>query len=235
MTVSVIVPVYNGQNYIAEALASIAAQTHPPHQVLVVNDGSTDGTAELLRGYEVLHTPRVGPAAARNRGLANAIGDLVAFLDADDLWCSGHLERAVACLRQQPETVIVQGHIQRQRLGSQGFRNESRPYYFVNLGSLVVRRPAFGRVGMLDENLWENEDTDWMLRAWEVGLSKTVLPQVSLYYRMHQSNMVHSQRLVAGGVTTLVRRHLHRLRASGQTSEASPDRPFWDVYRGGPS
>ena len=88
--ISCIVPVFNGERYLAEALDSILAQTWRPLEVIVVDDGSTDGTAHIAAGYgaevSYIHQANAGPAAARNRGLDAARGEFIAFLDADDLW-----------------------------------------------------------------------------------------------------------------------------------------------------
>src|SRR5688572_20501170 len=93
-TISCIVPVYNGERYIREALDSILGQTYPNLEVVVVDDGSTDATAAAVASYgnrvSYLWQPNAGPVAARNLGLGAATGDYVAFLDADDLW---HLEK----------------------------------------------------------------------------------------------------------------------------------------------
>ena len=95
--ISCIVPVYNGERYLAETLQSILGQRVGPLEVIVVDDGSTDGTAGVARRFgsaiRVLHQTNAGPAAARNLGLSEARGDFVAFLDADDLWKPDKLAR----------------------------------------------------------------------------------------------------------------------------------------------
>src|SRR5689334_9621809 len=105
--VSCVVPVYNGERYLAEALDSILAQTHRPLQAIVADDGSTDGTAAVAAAYGdrvlVLRQANAGPAAARNLGLAAARGEYVAFLDADDLWHPRKLERQLARFRARPQ------------------------------------------------------------------------------------------------------------------------------------
>ncbi|MBX3231500.1 MAG: glycosyltransferase family 2 protein [Labilithrix sp.] len=103
MKVSVVVPLYNKAPYVQRTLASIAAQTYGDYEVIVVDDGSTDGGAEIVAALEM---PRVrlvvqgneGPGAARNRGLAEARGEYIAFLDADDEWLPEFLARSVALL-----------------------------------------------------------------------------------------------------------------------------------------
>src|SRR5690349_18103068 len=102
--VSVVVPVRDGERFLAEALGSAAAQTPAAHELLVVDDGSADGSAELAErlGARVLRQAREGQAAARNLGVRAATGELVAFLDADDLWPARSLERRLAAMRAHP-------------------------------------------------------------------------------------------------------------------------------------
>jgi glycosyltransferase involved in cell wall biosynthesis len=103
MRFSVIVPCYNAGPYIAEALSSIAAQTLPPHEIVVIDDGSTDNSLERIAKssipVKILHTNRAGCAGARLAGIKEATGDWLAFLDADDVWYPQHLERAQEILR----------------------------------------------------------------------------------------------------------------------------------------
>ena len=104
--VSVIVPVYNGQTYLAQALESALLQDYPSKEILVVNDGSTDGTAAVLRSFgdriRVINQANGGPPRARNAGLAAARGEYIAFLDADDVWLQGKLSAQVAHLQANP-------------------------------------------------------------------------------------------------------------------------------------
>jgi glycosyltransferase involved in cell wall biosynthesis len=114
--ISCIVPVFNGERYLGETLESILAQTHRPIEIIVVHDGSTDGTARVTAGYDervrYLKQDNAGPAAARNLGLDAARGDFVAFLDADDLWHAEKLERQMACFETRPELDYCLAHAQ---------------------------------------------------------------------------------------------------------------------------
>jgi glycosyltransferase involved in cell wall biosynthesis len=110
-TVSVIIPTYNCAPYVAAAVESALAQTYRPLEVIVVDDGSTDGTAAVLRPYAgrivALRQANGGAAAARNAGIGRARGEVLAFLDADDLWLPGKLERQVSVLRRHPKVDLV--------------------------------------------------------------------------------------------------------------------------------
>lgn len=219
--VSVIVPVHNGERFIADALASVRAQAYVPLEIIVVDDGSTDATPALLASLGgdvcVLRQERQGPAAARNHGLQLAQGEMMAFLDADDLWPPGMLRRHIAHLMAYPAVDIAQGLIQQLRLDPTApgltFEVASEPYQFINLGSAVYRRAVFERVGSFDSALWENEDTDWFFRAWEVGATKVVLPKVALFYRKHDDNLSRSHVDPQRGLVRLFKRHLDRTRS----------------------
>lgn len=119
-SVSVIIPAYLAEHSLPKTLDSVFAQTHPPHEVFVVNDGSPDGTAAVARSYGnqiiYLHQENQGQGAARNRGLERATGRSIAFLDADDYWLPTFLEKCVGFLAEHPEVVavstglVVKGH-----------------------------------------------------------------------------------------------------------------------------
>ena len=197
LTISVIVPVYNGAATLAEALDSIACQTHPPQEIIVVDDGSTDDTARVAAGFpQVRYVYQVnrGVAAARNVGLELAQGDVVAYLDADDVWSDGKLAVQMAQLAAQPEAEIVQGRLQMvaacpRVAGRLQPEPLSPPWQGTYLGAALIRRAAFARVGGFDETLAQCEDLDWFLRAREAGRLALAHPEVVLYYRRHGQNL----------------------------------------------
>ncbi len=225
--VSVIMPVHNGAPFLEEAIENVFANGYAPIELLIVNDGSTDRTAEILRGTpHAIHTleqPNKGPAAARNAALSQATGYYVSFLDVDDRWPEGRLAQHVALLETNPEVDIVQGRICKRRLvqRANGEAREIRlvrPYVFVNLGSATYRRELFSRVGLFDETMRFNEDTDWWFRAWEAGVVKRLAPEVALHYRIHRTNMTHEFQEIPGqGLPRLFQRHLRRTREGQHT------------------
>lgn len=111
--VSVIMPAYNARPYIAEAMQSVLSQDYPNIELIVVDDGSVDGSAECAKMFgdrvKVIRQANAGVAAARNKGLDEAKGELIAFLDADDVWLPGKISAQVEYLRQHPETAVVYG------------------------------------------------------------------------------------------------------------------------------
>lgn len=220
--VSVIIPVYNGASFLAGAVENVLAQKYQALEIIVVDDGSTDATADIAVGYpnEVcyVYQSNAGPSAARNRGIELAQGELIAFLDVDDLWSDHKLNLQTAYLKANPTVEIVQGHIQTMHLAEPvslhkpRFEITSAPYHYINIGSALYRKSVFDKVGLFNEALTDNEDTDWFIRAWENGVSKVVLDEVTLFYRKHTSNTSHNQHPVNYGLTKLIKKHLDRSR-----------------------
>jgi glycosyltransferase involved in cell wall biosynthesis len=121
-TISAVIPAFNSADFIADAVQSIRAQTHPVDEIIVVDDGSTDKTAMTVQrlgdGIRYLHQANAGPSAARNRGIEAARGDLIAFLDADDQWTTTKIEQQLAVMEQNPAIALVAGDM--AEIDSQG-------------------------------------------------------------------------------------------------------------------
>src|SRR6476469_9108169 len=116
LRVSVIVPVYNGAGFLTEAIASVRAQDRPVAEIIVIDDGSTDGSGDLAEtlGSDIRvfrHTRNMGPAAARNSGIAEANGTIIGFLDVDDLWSSDAMSRLLSRMKRPSQPAIVGGRI----------------------------------------------------------------------------------------------------------------------------
>lgn len=197
--VSCIVPVFNGERYLSEALDSIFAQTHPALDVLVVDDGSTDGSAEVAKSFgdriRYLFHPNAGPAAARNLGLEAARGEFVAFLDADDLWHPEKLALQLARFAAVPTLDYCVTHAQNfwvpeLREEELRFRDHprSRPIPGYVTSTLLAKASLFLTVGRFNPELPHADDTDWFLRADAAGAVKELLPDVLLHRRMHPGN-----------------------------------------------
>jgi GT2 family glycosyltransferase len=195
--VSVIVPVHNGASFLPEAVASILAQNYPALEIIVVDDGSTDNLAELVRRFQApiryVRQEASGASAARNRGIREARGAFIAFLDVDDLWPPDNLGLMVEAMSADPAPDVVQGYAQIMRQ-----LPDTKEYEFVGcplevfldyLGGALYRRAAFDKVGLLDESLIYYEDVDWFYRARDGGLVVQRLEQISLYVRRHEHNM----------------------------------------------
>ncbi len=197
--VSVIVPVRNGASFLPEAIACIQAQHYPAVEIVVVDDGSTDDiqdTVRLLPGsVRYMRQEAAGPSAARNRGIRESTGELVAFLDVDDLWPAENLALMVDAIYESPPCDVVQGYPQLMRqmpeTGHYAFVGNPLEVFADYLGGALYRRSVFDRVGLLDESLTYFEDVDWFYRARDVGLAIRRLRQISLLVRRHGKNLTH--------------------------------------------
>ena len=211
-TVSVVVPVLNGEPFLGEAISSALAQTHPPLEVVVVDDGSIDGSAAVAAslGVRVVQQPHRGVSAARNTGIAVAGGDLVALLDADDRWPLERLAVGVERMRVRPELGFVLG---RARLFLEP--GTARPEWFTDellegsgalaLGTILARRELFESVGGFDESTHICEDLEWLARARDLGITYELLDDVVLEYRVHGANtgLPRRRELQQGALRTL--------------------------------
>ena len=193
--VSCIVPVYNGEKYLGEAIDSILGQSYRPLEVLVCDDGSTDGTAHVAARYgdavRYLRQANAGPCAARNLGVAHALGEYLAFLDADDVWVPGKLARQMALFDARPDLDFSVGHV--QNFVEADSSQSVDPALLVPLAgfttvALLVRRTSFERVGVFNASLKHSSETDWFLRAEEAGAVRELLPDVLVRRRLHGSN-----------------------------------------------
>lgn len=192
-SVSVVIPAYNGQAFIAEALASVRAQTRPPDEIIVVDDGSTDETAAAVAGFAevvLLRQAHAGAAAARNAGAGRASGDFLAFLDADDIWPAARLERQIAGLKENPELDFVSGSmVQFRRDRTGGIELLSEPTASRLPSVLLVRREAFWRAGAFSSQWQVGETIEWWSRAADAGLRGLSIPETVLLRRRHDENL----------------------------------------------
>lgn len=197
--ISCIVPVYNGARFLAETLDNILAQSWHPVEVIVVDDGSTDTTGDVLAQYagrvRVVRQANAGPSVARNRGITEASGTFVAFQDADDLSPPHRLALQSTHLANNPDDGFCVAMVQnfwepevaeegRQLLGSA----RSGPIAGYVTGTLLVRREALELVGSFDPTLTHGDSADWFLRAKRLGIQGTLLDEVLLFRRLHLNN-----------------------------------------------
>lgn len=199
LSISVIIPVYNGAAFLAEALASVLAQQRQPLEIIVVDDGSTDNTASIVQqfGAAVRYIQRAngGPAAARNTGIRAATGLLLAFLDADDRWTPDKLSRQTDYLHAHPQVdyVLARMHAFLQpglawptRLNQTHYQQDP---VAVLLSAALIRRAVFDRVGNFDPTLHPADDVDWFARANDLGIQKGLIDAVLLHKRIHHTNI----------------------------------------------
>jgi glycosyltransferase involved in cell wall biosynthesis len=197
--VSCIVPVFNGEQYVREALESIHRQTYQPLEIIVVDDGSTDNTKRVVTNLKIpiqyVEQSNLGPPAARNQGIRLARGAFVAFLDADDLWHQEKLTKQMAQFQAKPELEVCVTHLSHfedSELGGEDilYQGQRRLYNIPGYitQTLLTRRTTFEKVGNFDHKLRNGDSSDWFLRAADLGVNMELLPEVLVYRRLHSMN-----------------------------------------------
>jgi glycosyltransferase involved in cell wall biosynthesis len=196
--VSVIVPCYNAAPYVAEALSSALGQDRVPDEVIVIDDGSPDGSAAIAASFgprvRCVRQEQRGISEARNNGLAHATGDVIAFLDADDLWPARSLSARLALLAGRPSLDCASG-LTRQfispELPDEIRRSLTCPEDTSRArvaGAMLVRRRVFDRVGVFNPAFRIGETLDWVARADAAGVTNEIVDEVVLLRRVHGSN-----------------------------------------------
>jgi glycosyltransferase involved in cell wall biosynthesis len=197
--ISVMIGVYDAERYLAEAIDSVFAQSYRPLELIVVDDGSDDGSGEIARGYgdklTYARQENAGNGSARNHAVRLASGDLFAFLDADDRFLPGKLERQYEVLDGDADLDAVFGHVREfvspelteaERASVRPPAGEPLPWTAPNL--MLIRRESFARVGPFSEDVKVGVTVDWYARAMEAGLRSAILPEVVLERRLHLTN-----------------------------------------------
>ena len=218
---SVVIPVYNGERFLADAVGSVLAQGWPSLEIIIIDDGSTDGTETAVRRLPLdvhyFKQENLGPAAARNRGIRDAAGDFVAFLDVDDLWPPHTLPTLMRELLEDPELDLAQGYSQVMEhdpvTGNYEYRGNPRESFPYSIATAVYRKRVFDRVGLFDKTLLYGEDTDWFNRATELNVQMRRVEAVTLHVRRHGANMTHEKSLVELNMLRVLKKTLDRKRA----------------------
>jgi glycosyltransferase involved in cell wall biosynthesis len=227
--VSVMIGAYNAAPYLGEAIESVFAQDYEPLELIVVDDGSTDGTAEVARsftGVQVIFQENGGNGAARNRAVEEASGDLYAFLDADDRFTPGKLTLQQAALDANPQLDMVFGHVreflspeldEQTRARLRPPAPEPMPWTAPNL--MLVRRDSFQRVGPFTTAVRVGVTVDWFARAEEAGLRYSILPEVVLERRLHTQNNGLRESASRSQYLEVIRQAMQRRRAAAEAAQ----------------
>lgn len=224
---SVIIPVYNAERHITAAIESILAEQYPSLEIIAVDDGSIDGSAQILKNFPEVtyyYQTNKGPAAARNFGISQSKGEFILFLDADDLFPKGKIRLQLTPLLSQPELQVVMG--KSQVFFEEGasadvlrFPDDSHQVLNILLGSAIYRRSLFDQIGFFDESLNFGEDFDFYNRIRERNTPMLVTDEVTLLYRRHSTNMTNEQDLLKLQIMQMLKRSLDRRRQEGKVNE----------------
>ena len=227
--ISVIMPAYNGEQYIAGALNSLLREAGLNLDIIVVDDGSTDGTGEIVSHYVVSHPvvrlingPHAGVSQARNTGLA-AVPEqarYITFLDCDDLNSPGRIKRQLDMMRSDPGLGCVMGLMQ---LFESADEENCRPLpgsktmivRGVQLSAVLFSREVFKQIGHFNEQMQHGEDTDFFLRLLEAKVPYALDEEVAVMYRRHLNNMTNDTVETRRGFIDAIRRSLARRRENG--------------------
>lgn len=227
--ISVILPVYNGERYIAQAINSVFAQEYKNIEIIAVNDGSTDGTEEVLRSHanvRYLNQSRKGASAARNSGIKSSSGEFIAFLDADDLWTKDKLKTQSALIMNDPSLDMVFGHAE-QFLSPElvdslkdkiNMITGAMPGYIP--GAMLIKRTSFLKAGFFNEGFRLGEFIDWYMRAVDIGLKSFLSPEIVLKRRIHDANTGIKDRIYRRDYLRVLKASLDRRRKTEKKVEA---------------
>ena len=220
--ISVVMPVYNGEPYLAESIRSVMKQTYSPMEIIVVDDGSTDRSAAVARHFSqpitYVYQANSGTAAARNLGVHTATGSFFAFLDQDDLWTADKLSLQMEAFEREPATDMVFGYVKpflspdldpcsRHRIYCP---SSAMPGYTPS--AMLVKREAFFRVGPFDTTWRVGEWVNWYVRATEQNLNMVVLPDLVAMRRLHRTNKGVLQRGFVNEYIRILKASLDRRR-----------------------
>lgn len=219
--VSTIVPAFNAERYLDLAIDSILSQTYSNIEVLIVDNASTDKTADIINAYgarvRYLREETKGPAAARNRGLAEAQGEYIAFLDSDDLWLPDKTERQVEYLTEHPEYGVCYSHYEYIDENGELYHNTwakhstqtgvvfedlLRHELQLGIGTMMIRRSSLHEAGNFNEKLITAEDTDLFIRLAKYN-QFGYIPGPVARYRSHKESLTKQQDVPRGTFKSL--------------------------------
>ncbi|MCC7394933.1 MAG: glycosyltransferase family 2 protein [Sphingomonadaceae bacterium] len=216
--ISIILPCHNGAAFIADALDSVLDQSRPADEIIVVDDGSADASAEICLSYgsriRLIRQSRQGAGAARNVGVWASSGDIIGFLDADDSWPPDSVAMRLGQMAATGADIVF-GQVRqcRDKVGVAAPR--IGPDMAGRLaGTMLVRRAIFEHVGGFDPSLPSGEVIEWTARAADAGAVMADCDALTLYRRVHGGNMMLHRPDASGEALTMLRQTLARRRAS---------------------
>lgn len=215
--ISVVIPFYKGERFIAETLDSIFNQEHEKIEVILVNDGSPEFNARMFDRFgdrlKILTQENKGQAAARNTGLRAAKGSVIGLIDQDDIWPAGRITLMLPYLLSDNSFDFVRGMAKDFSINESGVKKEREPIFQEALiGTALYKKHVFERTGLFDESMRVGEDFDWNIRLRESGCSEKRLSDVTLLVRRHDANQSDTKDFIKNGQLRSLRQKLMRAR-----------------------
>ena len=250
--VSVIIPAYNGDRYIEEAIVSILHQTYTDWEIIIVDDGSTDSTSNIVRKYgdrvKYFHQTNQGVAASRNLGLSKAEGEYIAFLDQDDVFLSHKLATQVTVLAENPNLGMVnsgweivdrdgkvQAAVEPWQQIPQLSMKDLIVWKPVFLGAMLFRKSWLQRTSGFDISLEQTPDVDLVLNLAAIGCTAAWVKQTTVKYRQHESNASRNSLLQAQELESILARFFSQPNLAPQIKKLEADSRYqslvWSAWR----
>ncbi len=214
MRLSIIIPVYNSERFIEETLQNVTDIIPRETEILIVDDGSTDQTANIIKGldypFSYFYKENGGPSSARNFGLRQCSGEYIGFIDSDDLWPKDKLSRQLCYLENNQNVDLIWGKT--LPFGLKVHKKKS--IFSAYLGAALFKRYVFDKIGDFGEDLLFGEDIDLYLRVKEAGLNMLLEEEIGLYYRHHLNNSTNNITLRNAYTVKWLKKKLDRKNAS---------------------
>ena len=220
--ISVLIPAFNAEDYIAEAIESVLRQTYIDFEIVVVDDGSTDQTRHVIESFSTKvkyhYQENSGVGAARNNCVKFSGGEFLAYLDADDVWADNKLELQIQEFEADNSLEAVFGMI--RNVHQKDWKHkileadipESELLKGYTQATMLIKRQSFLRIGMFPEEHTVGEFVDWLLRAKEADLRTKLLPNLFLWRRIHNSNLGLRHRAQVGDYIKILKKSIDRRR-----------------------
>lgn len=232
LRLSVIIPVLNGDAHLEASLSCLVESLLSCDEVIVIDDGSEDTSPKIIKSFAgkllnsqvITNSLSTGPSSARNAGLAIAKGKYISFLDHDDLWTDGRLERHLDFLEGHSEFAAIVGKTEYEYEGEMVerefiFKNGKTALHHVHLGATTFRSDVFKSVGFFNESLRFSEDHEFFLRMREQRHKIYFDPEVSLRYRVHGKNMSLDKSLHELGMFRILKESIKRRQLQGNMKQ----------------
>ncbi len=223
-TVSVIIPAYNAEHYLQDAIESVLAQTRAVEEILVIDDGSHDRTRDVAKSFHrnitYFFQDHQGPGAARNVGVQNAKGDFLTFLDADDIWVKDKCKKQFEIFSKVSNLDIVFGRIQQIRQRKKNHRTMKLDQSVAGIipSAMMVKKKSFFRVGLFRAELRVSDFADWFIRSRDAGLWTLVPDHLVAFRRVHGENTSILRRQFFTEYVDAVQASLNRRRDSNRNA-----------------